>query len=307
MKPRDVRSATPGTPGASSESRDPLARWLIQRAARHSPSSLCQRLEEEWLADLAAQKGSMSRLRFAMGCCWATTVIAYDHFGSGALAAGSGAERVSAATFLPQDVSFLSRRTSLFFLIVCLHAVAIYGFASGLAHRVIEVMPPLMKTTILNPTRTHDLPAAIPEPRLAAWRTVEPKLDTSLEVPSLSSTIRDEGGLEQQLPSSPPSSPKAVTRVLGGPGRGFPNTGDYYPAASRRIGETGLATVRVCVDDNGRLISDPTIQQSSGSTRLDQGALDLAKAGSGHYRSTTEDGNPVIYCYPFRIRFELKE
>jgi len=67
-----------------------------------------------------------------------------------------------------------------------------------------------------------------------------------------------------------------------------------------------VATVRTCVDSKGRLIADPTILQSTGSTRLDEGALRLAKAGSGHYRATMEDGRAVNSCYPFRIRFELR-
>jgi Gram-negative bacterial TonB protein C-terminal len=65
--------------------------------------------------------------------------------------------------------------------------------------------------------------------------------------------------------------------------------------------------VRVCVDDNGRLASDPLIAQTSGSARLDEGALKLARAGSGHYRTTTENGRPVSYCYPLNVRFELKK
>ncbi|TLY91210.1 MAG: energy transducer TonB, partial [Gammaproteobacteria bacterium] len=47
--------------------------------------------------------------------------------------------------------------------------------------------------------------------------------------------------------------------------------------------------------------------RSSGSARLDDGALKLAHAGSGHYRPTTEDGRPVDSCYVFRIRFELRD
>ena len=49
------------------------------------------------------------------------------------------------------------------------------------------------------------------------------------------------------------------------------------------------------------------IEKSSGFARLDAGALALAKAGSGAYRSTTENGQPVTSCYAFRIRFQLKE
>jgi TonB family protein len=71
------------------------------------------------------------------------------------------------------------------------------------------------------------------------------------------------------------------------------------------MAETGAATVHVCVDTRGRLTADPTLTRSSGSRRIDDGALNLAKAGSGHYRPSTEDGQPVSACYPYRIRFEL--
>jgi TonB family protein len=94
--------------------------------------------------------------------------------------------------------------------------------------------------------------------------------------------------------------------VLGEPGKGFPNTADFYPSASIRAEEQGLAAVRACVDPNGRLTSDPTIVQSTGKPRLDEAALKLARAGSGRYRATMEDGKPVSSCYAFGIRFNLK-
>jgi TonB family protein len=113
------------------------------------------------------------------------------------------------------------------------------------------------------------------------------------------------------IPSSwaetPPANlPHEVIRVQGGPGSGFPNTDDYYPSIAKRLEEQGGTTVRVCVGANGRLTSDPTIAQTSGSSRLDDGALMLAKAGSGHYRASTEDGRAVDSCYSFRVRFALR-
>jgi TonB family protein len=98
-----------------------------------------------------------------------------------------------------------------------------------------------------------------------------------------------------------------VTRVLGGPGTGFPNTADFYPTMSRQLGEQGVAAVQVCVDAHGRLVKSPEIRDSSGIARLDAGALALARAASGHYRSTTEDGQPVASCYAFRLRFQLQQ
>jgi TonB family protein len=104
----------------------------------------------------------------------------------------------------------------------------------------------------------------------------------------------------------PATPPHDVNRVQGGPGKGFPATDDFYPSAAKRMEEQGTTTVRVCVDPSGRLTSDPAAVQTSGSARLDQGAIQLAKAGSGHYRATTEDGRPVNSCYSFRVRFELR-
>jgi hypothetical protein len=45
---------------------DGFAHRLIHRAAQRAPGSLSERLEEEWLADLAAQRSLISRLRFAI-------------------------------------------------------------------------------------------------------------------------------------------------------------------------------------------------------------------------------------------------
>jgi TonB family protein len=116
--------------------------------------------------------------------------------------------------------------------------------------------------------------------------------------------------VERIEPYSPPSLPviptHLVARVAGGPGAGFPDTADFYPSVSIHLGEKGISTVQVCVDPRGRLTSDPITVQGSGSTRLDQGALRLARAASGHYRASTEDGQPVDSCYQFGVRFQLK-
>jgi TonB family protein len=95
--------------------------------------------------------------------------------------------------------------------------------------------------------------------------------------------------------------------VLGGPGKSFPNTEDYYPPTQIRDGTQGVSTVQVCTDEKGRLTAAPTLAQSSGSAGLDRGALMLARAGSGRYRPTTEDGRAVSSCYSFRVRFDFRK
>jgi TonB family protein len=140
---------------------------------------------------------------------------------------------------------------------------------------------------------------------LADVRLVLTPPDFPVYVPQESSALSPAPLDRTNEPGATAVPPRALDRVIGGPDRGFPNTADYYPDASRRLGEKGVASVQVCVDGRGRLTANPTIAQSSGSARIDAGALSLAKAGSGHYRATTEDGKAVPSCFAFRIRFEL--
>lgn len=227
-----------------------VTHWLIHCAARSAPASLAERLEEEWSADVATRLSTLSRLRFALGCCWATRVIAHEHRVSSVPVTGSTLGAKLMIAHLHNDSKFLVRRSTTLFLVIGLHIALFYALMTGLAFNIIKASDP-------------------PQP-----------------------------------PRSTP--PHVVNRVQGGPGSGFPNLDDYYPSAAKRMEEQGIATVRVCVDSNGRLTADPTTVQTSGSARLDEGALQLAKAGSGHYRATTEDGRAVNSCYAFRIRFELR-
>jgi hypothetical protein len=58
--------------------RSGLAHRLILYASQKAPAVLCERLKEEWLADLEYRSGPFAQLRLAIGCCWATTIIARD-------------------------------------------------------------------------------------------------------------------------------------------------------------------------------------------------------------------------------------
>jgi periplasmic protein TonB len=282
------------------------ARCLVSRAARKAPPGLAPRLEEEWLADLLARQGAFSRLRFGLGCCWATRVIARE-FGCAAAAAGGPApgQRLLVASG-GWDFSRLSRRTTALIAIFCLHATVFYVYVSDFTHG--GVVRPVRPTdvTFYRKDRPAPMPALLPRPTLTPTIVDPvPKPDVPLEFPPQPQTITVARS-PAPAGASPPY-PKPVDLVSGGPGAGFPNTESYYPAAARRLGAEGAAAVRVCVDPNGRLTADPTIVQSSGSAQLDRGALRLARAGSGRYRPTTANGRPITACYAFRVRFELDD
>jgi protein TonB len=289
---------------------DGLSRRLIHGAARHAPDSLSERLEEEWLADLASRPTGLSRLRFAIGCCWATRVIAYE----ARLALAPAASSVTGAKVLAAFGHFnwgnLSRRSSTLLLILSLHIALFYVVMTSISHtRGIPIRSPLQNSPIDNP-RPKDLPPVLTNPDFSKPRFDIPK--PLVDIPA--EPDPNDGVIAKVADDAPPvtspplaqSAPHAVSKVQGGPGAGFPNVDDYYPPSAIRAEEYGTVIVQVCVDPKGRLTSEPVTLQGSGSSRLDEGALKLAKAGSGHYRASTEDGRPVDSCYAFRVRFQLR-
>jgi len=129
-----------------------VAYWLIQYAARRAPESLADRLKEEWLSDLEGRPSGVSRLRFAIGCCWATRVIAYEHQPSGVAVSNTAVASQGLIAYADQDIGFLSLRSSTFFLVLSLHVVLIYGFMTALSHTHKSAMPdPLQNQTLKDP------------------------------------------------------------------------------------------------------------------------------------------------------------
>jgi len=286
--------------------------WLIRHAAHRAPPDLSQRLEEEWRADLAVRSTILSRLRFALGCCWATGVIIWEHRPERIPVASPAVRPKAAIGYLRDESANFTRRSLTFFLVAGLHVVLFYCLMTGLAFKIIHVMPSSFQTRFLQPSRARVTPLPLPQPQISMSRLAVPLPEfPPMDAPLVTTERIPEPPIAQQSRTDTPPAIQVPpvhesVRAQGGPGIGFPSTDDYYPLMAKRLEEQGVATVRVCVGTTGRLTSDPTIEQTSGSTRLDEGALLLAKAGSGHYRATTEDGRAVNSCYAFRVRFALR-
>jgi outer membrane biosynthesis protein TonB len=289
---------------------DGIARSLVQHAAHQAPASLAQRLEEEWLADFEERSSGLARLRFGIGCCWATRVIAHEFLEPKVAAASAAGGTVATTGYTPPDYSFLSRRTVAVLGILALHAVIIYGFATGLVHTVMTKLAPPVTMYPTHPKTPEQPPPLVPREPTFDRQIV--KVERVVDVGPLDSDNAPRDVTVTEQPQTPPIQqtvmpPAAVNRVAGGPGRNFPNTEDYYPPDTIRQGVMGSSTVRVCTDDRGRLTGDPALVQTSGTAALDRAALKLARAGSGHYRASTEDGRAVSSCYPFRVTFTIRK
>jgi TonB family protein len=292
---------------------DRIAEFLISHAARCAPGTLSERLHEEWSADLQSRTSALSRLRFAIGCCWATRVIAYEH--QPVLASVTASADVSRAFISAFQFRRFSRRSSTFILVLSLHLAVFYLAFSTLSHTFAPQAPAnFTAVPIVDQPRPPDAPP-LPTPDITKTRFTTPDLppvrieeephDPPSKLPDGAviegDTVRQPAGSGESVPS------RTVKFAAGGPGAGFPDTDEYYPSLSRSLGEEGLATTQVCVNARGGLTREPAVTSSTGYKRLDEAALKLAKAGSGHYRANSEDGRAIDSCFSFRIRFQLRK
>lgn len=202
------------------------------------------------------------------------------------------------------DTQFMTRRGAVLAAIIALHVFIAWALATGLARRAIEVLAPPIQTQIVQEVKPKDLPPPPPPPKFERPPVEVPPPEVNINVPVETNTTAITSVTTRHVEAPQQARPTKV--VPGGPGSNFPNTEDYYPAASRRLEEQGTTIVKVCVGANGRLTGEPAVEKSSGSSRLDEGAIRLAKAGSGHYRPETADGKAVDSCFAFGIKFQMR-
>jgi hypothetical protein len=125
MSQRDERWTQPGLEIAT--------HWLIHHAARGAPESLSSRLEEEWLADLESRCSPLSKLSLALGCCWATVVIVYDHSRIRVPAATPVVATRGYITRADRHFGYFSLRSGTLFLILGLHGALFCGLIATLS------------------------------------------------------------------------------------------------------------------------------------------------------------------------------
>jgi hypothetical protein len=112
---------------------DSVTHWVIRQAAALAPECLSSRLEEEWLADSEFRSSTLSRVRFALGCCWATVVIVND-YSRDRVPAVSPVAAGGFGTLTDRNFSYVSLRSGTLFLIVGIYAALFCGVTTTLLH-----------------------------------------------------------------------------------------------------------------------------------------------------------------------------
>ena len=95
------------------------------------------------------------------------------------------------------------------------------------------------------------------------------------------------------IPNPPPSERCEVT----------PPT----PVGAHAVPPSGRSLLCVCVDEKGALTRDPVIAESSGDSRVDSGAVKMARSDSGRYEPPRVDGQPQRACFRFAIDFKHQQ
>jgi protein TonB len=204
------------------------------------------------------------------------------------------------------DTEFFTRRTAVLAAIIALHVFILYALATGLARRAIEVLAPPIQTDIVQEEKTKAEPPPPPPPELRKEVVEVPPPDINIAMPEVGpSTTAITARVAEAPKAAAPVAKAAVAGTAVGLGKGFPNVDDFYPDASRRLGEEGLTVVDICVGPDGKLTEAPKVHTSSGHERLDQAAIKVAQTGSGRFKPATEEGKPITKCTQLPIRFKL--
>ncbi|MFM1887453.1 MAG: hypothetical protein RL026_2610 [Pseudomonadota bacterium] len=202
-----------------------------------------------------------------------------------------------------------NRRVATFGFIIVLHVVFVWALKAGFVVKAMDMVAPPIVTELFEEQVQEDEPPPPPPPKMDLPPPVEvppPIVDIALPVESNTTALSNV--TDKPLPPPPPPKPveRTVVKVAPrlNPRANQPDSEEYYPPSSKRLGEQGNVVVRSCIDPKGKLV-EATIQESSGVARLDEAAIKYARAL--RYLAGTEDGKAADACFAFRVRFQLKD
>jgi protein TonB len=192
--------------------------------------------------------------------------------------------------------------------VIGLHVILVWALASGFAMKIVETVAPPIETSLIEETMEEEAPPPPPPPKMELPPVEVPPPVVDIQIPVETSSTALTNVTDQPRPPAPPPPPAPPAQVTKVPpklaARGNPDTEEYYPPSSKRLGEQGNVVVNACIGVNNR-VSEATIQTSSGFERLDEAALKYARAL--RYVAGTENGKPAPACFAFRVRFQLKD
>lgn len=199
-------------------------------------------------------------------------------------------------------------------VVVALHAALGYAFVNGTMHRLVESIPEVVNVTFVAPPPP---PPPAPQPKTVEVAQKAPSIAPP-PLPMLPVVVENTitPPPSQARVSEPAPAPVVAAPVAAVPAAPAAPAGprvisavEYirapqpvYPSSSRRMGEQGVVTLRVLVNEKG-YAEQASIQKSSGFSNLDEaGRVAVMRA---LFKPYVEDGKaqPVYVVVP--INFQM--
>lgn len=205
------------------------------------------------------------------------------------------------------DTSFFTRRGIVFIVIVLLHIGMFWVLASGMSHRIVEVVLGPIETRIIEEAPKLDEPPPPPPPKIETPPPFVPPPEVAIEIPV---DAPPRNAITQTTTKKPVEQPPPapVAKIPTTPPRSDPRrplTQPDYPPSSRRAGEAGTVILEVYVNENGRP-QEVRVKKSSGYKKLDDAAVREVKR-SWRLVPGTENGKPVAMWGQFAVTFRLTD
>ncbi|QQE06082.1 energy transducer TonB [Cupriavidus sp. ISTL7] len=207
--------------------------------------------------------------------------------------------------------------------VLLFHAGLLYLIQSGLARKMTEavIAPEIIARIIpLEPPRqpAPEPPKPQPKPETPPKQVKvtkptpqpkpQPKPEPRIEpTPALPPTPTAVEAPPHRRPARSPPPPEPAPVATGPRAVGIGEIQctppqPTYPSQSRRMGETGKTVVRLTTDDTGKVVKTAVVS-SSGSSRLDQAAIDAVQRM--RCKPYVENGRAIAVTAQQPIAFEL--
>lgn len=184
-------------------------------------------------------------------------------------------------------------------VVVGLHLVLVWALQDGLAHKVMNIAKKPIDAKLIAEAKPKELPPPPPPPPPKTSKPPPPPPDyvPPPEVPMPTAQTDSANAITAIVraapapapePPPPAPAPKPAVRVQPVVTAASCEKPEY-PAASRRLEETGTVVLRFLIAEGGRVV-DSKVETSSGSPRLDEAARQaLSKC---KFKPGTVDGVP---------------
>jgi protein TonB len=186
-----------------------------------------------------------------------------------------------------------------------MHVLIGYLLVSGLGKSVVQVISGPIETRVIEEAQTQPEEPPPPPPELEAPppEFVPPPEIAFAPEPSSAPTTAITQVQSQRATPPPPPAPVAETPPRTDPRR--PNGLPPYPPSSRRLGEEGVVTLQLYINENGR-VAEARVQQSSGFPRLDEAAVREARRNWRFIPA--KRGDQVVAAWmSLNVRFQLTQ